>query len=114
MADASKRETLLNIVKLRHGDTPSMVTVNQLVAGYTLEARVNLASDFFRDTFDLGDDVNIGVGGTFSDRPTITYAPIKGDDFARVMMNPIPQANCSPWSPPAWRPISLSGSACRP
>jgi hypothetical protein len=90
MADASKRETLLNIVKLRYGDTPSMVSVNQLVAGYTLEARVNLASDFFRDTFDLADDVNIGVGGTFSDRPTITYAPIKGDDFARVMMNPIP------------------------
>jgi hypothetical protein len=90
MADASKRETLLNIVKLRYGDTPSMVTVNQLVAGYTLEGRVNLASDFFRDTFDLSDDVSVGVGGTFSDRPTITYAPIKGDDFARVMMNPIP------------------------
>jgi hypothetical protein len=90
MADASKRETLLNIVKLRYGDTPSMVTINQLVAGYTLEGRVNLASDFFRDTFDLADDVNIGVGKIFSDRPTITYAPIKGDDFAREMMNPIP------------------------
>jgi hypothetical protein len=89
VVDASKRETLLNIVKLRYGDTPSMVTVNQLVAGYTLEGRVNLATDFFSDTFDLADDVNVGVGGTFSDRPTITYAPIKGDDFARVMMNPI-------------------------
>jgi hypothetical protein len=90
MADASKRETLLNIVKLRYGDTPSMVTVNQLVAGYTLEGRLNLGTDFFTNQFDFADDVNIGVGGTFSDRPTITYTPIKGDDFARVMMNPIP------------------------
>jgi hypothetical protein len=90
MADASKRETLLNIVKLRYGDTPSMVTVNQLVAGYTLEGRVNLGTDFFTNDFDFSDDVNVGVGGTFSDRPTITYAPIRGDDFARVMMNPIP------------------------
>src|SRR5690606_16095823 len=93
MAEASKRETLLNIIKLRYGDTPSMVTVNQLVAGYTLEGRINLATDFFRDTFDLADDVNIGIGGTFSDRPTITYAPIKGEDFARVMMNPIPPSD---------------------
>ena len=90
MAAASKREMLLNIVKLRYGDTPSMVTVNQLVAGYTLEGRVNLGTDFFTSGFDFADDVNIGVGGTFSDRPTVTYAPIKGDDFARIMMTPLP------------------------
>ena len=90
LADAAKRETLLNIIKLRYADTPSLVTVNQLVAGYTLEGRVDLRSDFFTDNFDLADDVNFGVGGTFSDRPTVTYTPIKGDDFARVMLTPIP------------------------
>jgi hypothetical protein len=90
LADAAKREALLNIVKLRYADAPSLVTVNQLVAGYTLEGRVDLRSDFFTDNFDLADDVNFGVGGTFSDRPTVTYTPIKGDDFARVMLTPIP------------------------
>ena len=90
LADAAKRETLLNIVKLRYADTPSLVTVSQLVAGYTLEARVDLGTDFFTSDFDFADDVNIGVGGTFSDRPTVTYTPIKGDDFARVMLTPIP------------------------
>jgi hypothetical protein len=30
------------------------------------------------------------VGGTFSDRPTATYTPIRGDDFARLMLTPIP------------------------
>jgi len=90
LADASKREILLNIVKLRYADTPSLVTVSQLVAGYTLEGRVDLRSDFFTNNFDFSDDVNFGVGGTFSDRPTVTYTPIKGDDFARVMLTPIP------------------------
>ncbi|MGH6904726.1 MAG: hypothetical protein ACREIR_18520 [Geminicoccaceae bacterium] len=90
LVDASKRETLMNIVKLRYADTPSLVTVSQLVAGYTLEGRLNLGTDFFTNDFDFADDVNIGVGGTFSDRPTVTYTPIKGDDFARVMMTPIP------------------------
>ena len=90
LADASKRETLLNIVKLRYADAPSLVTVNQLVAGYTLEGRADLRSDFFTNDFNLSDDVNFGVAGTFSDRPTVTYTPIKGDDFARVMLTPIP------------------------
>jgi hypothetical protein len=90
LADASKREALLNIVKLRYADAPSLVTVSQLVAGYTLEGRVDLRSDFFTNNFNLSDDVAFGVGGTFSDRPTVTYTPIKGDDFARVMLTPIP------------------------
>jgi hypothetical protein len=90
LADAAKRETLLNIIKLRYADTPSLVTVSQLVAGYTLEGRVNLGTDFFTNDFNFADDVNVGVGGTFSDRPTVTYTPIKGDDFARVMLTPIP------------------------
>jgi hypothetical protein len=90
LADASKRETLLNIVKLRYADAPSMVTVNQLVSGYSVEGRVNLGSDFLTETFDFSDDVAVSIGGTFSDRPTVTYTPIKGDDFARVMLAPIP------------------------
>jgi len=90
LADAAKREILLNIVKLRYADTPSLVTVSQLVAGYTLEGRVDVRSDFFTNNFDFSDDVNFGIGGTFSDRPTVTYTPIKGDDFARVMLTPIP------------------------
>jgi hypothetical protein len=90
LADAAKRETLLNIVKLRYADPPSLVSVNQLVAGYTLQGSINLGSDFFTNTFDLGDDLSVAVGGIFSDHPTVTYTPIKGEDFARMMMTPIP------------------------
>jgi hypothetical protein len=90
LAEASKRETLLNIVKLRYADALSLITVSQLVAGYTLEGRVDLRSDFFRNTWNLSDDLAFGVGGTFSDRPTATYTPIRGVDFARLMLTPIP------------------------
>jgi hypothetical protein len=72
LGDAAKRETRLNIVKLRYADTPSLVTVSQLVSGYTLEGRLDLRSDFFTNTFDFADDLGFGVGGTFSDRPTVT------------------------------------------
>jgi hypothetical protein len=92
LAEAAKREILLNIVKLRYGDVPNLVSVSQLVAGYTVEGRVDLRSDFFREDFNFSDDVNFGIGGTFSDRPTVTYTPIKGEDFVRVMLTPIPPA----------------------
>jgi hypothetical protein len=90
LAEAAKRETLLNIVKLRYADALSLIAVSQLVAGYTLEGRVDVRSDFFRNTWNLSDDLGFGVGGTFSDRPTATYTPIRGDDFARLMLTPIP------------------------
>jgi hypothetical protein len=89
LANATNRETLLNIVKLRYADTPGLVSVSQLVAGYTLEGRVDLRTDLFTDSFSFSDDVHVGVGGTFSDRPTVTYAPVRGDDFAHMMLTPI-------------------------
>jgi hypothetical protein len=89
IADAAKREALLNIVKLRYGDT----RVDQLVAGYTVEGRLRADATLFRGDFELSDDVRFGAEGVFSDRPTVTYTPIRGSEFARVMLTPIPPSD---------------------
>ena len=90
IVDASKRETLLNIVKLRFADTPSLVSVSQLVAGYSVTGTVSLGSQFRDRTFDFADAVNLGVSGSFSENPTVTYTPVAGEEFARAMLTPIP------------------------
>ena len=90
ITDAAKRETLLNIVKLRYADTPALVSVSQLVAGYSLTASATLGTLFFDNTLALSNDVNVGVTGSFSENPTITYTPVVGEDFARIMLTPIP------------------------
>jgi hypothetical protein len=88
--DAAKRETLLNIVKLRYADTPGLVSVNQLVAGYSLNTSATVGTAFQQQTFNFANDVNLGVSGSFSENPTVTYTPVAGEDFARVMLTPIP------------------------
>jgi len=87
--EAAKRQLLLNLVKLRYGDTPNFVSLNQLVAGYTLEGRLSLGGDFNRDALVFGQNFDVGVGGTYSDRPTVTYSPLRGTDFAELMLKPI-------------------------
>ena len=88
--DATKRETLLNIVKLRYADTPSLVSVSQLVAGYSLNGTISVGTDFLNKTFDFANSINLGATGSFSENPTVTYTPVAGEDFARAMLTPIP------------------------
>jgi hypothetical protein len=90
IVDASKREALLNIVKLRYADTPSLVSVNQLVARYSINGTLTVGTDFLDRSFNFANDVNLGASGSFTENPTVTYAPIAGEDFARVMLTPIP------------------------
>jgi hypothetical protein len=90
IADAAKREVLLNIVKLRYADTPDLVSVSQLVAGYSLNASATLGTVFFDNLLAFSDDINVGASGSFSENPTVTYTPVVGEDFARIMLTPIP------------------------
>jgi hypothetical protein len=67
-----------------------MVSVSQLVAGYSLNGSVTFGTQFFQPSFNFANDVNLGVTGSFSENPTVTYTPVSGEDFARAMLNPIP------------------------
>jgi hypothetical protein len=94
LADAGKRQTLLNIVKLRYGDVPAFVTVNQILAGYSLQGTFSAGTELLSGgSLRLSDDANIGVGGTFTNNPTVTYAPVTGADFARTFLAPLQPAD---------------------
>jgi hypothetical protein len=90
ISNSWKEQTLLNIVKIRYADMPLFIEVASVVAGYTMETEVSAGASFpDTDTFG-GDTFSVGASGRFTDRPTITYAPITGQQFNRSFMTPIP------------------------
>jgi hypothetical protein len=90
ISDSWKEQTLLNIVKIRYIDMPLFVDVASIVSGYTLQSSVNLGGQVSSEGAMQGDFVNLGTSGTFTDRPTITYTPITGQQFNKNFMTPIP------------------------
>src|SRR5512135_2467949 len=58
ISDSWKRQTLLNIVKLRYIDPPVNVEVGQIVAGYSLETDVSLGGNLAS----AGGDNNLAFG----------------------------------------------------
>jgi hypothetical protein len=87
ISESWKRQTLLNIVKLRYLDPPIFVDVGQIVAGYTWETAVSAGATFPESA---GNVASIGGSARFTDRPTITYVPLTGNQFVKALMTPLP------------------------
>jgi len=90
LADSWKQQMLINMVKLRYGDTPVFLDVASIISGYTLETGAEIfgqvsPQNMRGDTFG-----GLNAHGTFTDRPTITYIPLSGEKFARNLMKPLP------------------------
>jgi hypothetical protein len=90
ISESWKRQTLLNIVKLRYLDPPIFVDVGQIVSGYSLETGVTAGGSLPETAALGGNTFSFGGSARFTDRPTITYTPLTGNKFLRALMTPLP------------------------
>ena len=95
VAESWKTQMLLNLVKLRYGDTPVFMDVGQIVANYSFQR--TLSANGTGNIFGSGTlpgvttgSFSVGAQGVLTDTPTVTYAPLAGERFARSLMMPLP------------------------
>ena len=93
ISESWKRQTLLNIVKLRYLDPPIFVDVGQIVSSRTLSSTVSVGGSG-GGTFNSANNLNnfsaaLGAAGTYTDQPTVTYTPLTGNKFVRSLMTPL-------------------------
>ena len=82
-----KKQTLLNLVKIRYVDAPVFLEVSAIISQYEIGGDIQLGAT----ANPLGgDSQTVGGSTSYTDRPTITYNPLKGEKFARSLMEPIP------------------------
>ena len=88
VAESWKRQTLLNVVRLRYADAPVFLDVASIINSYTIGGNANGQAQIPSQT-----DPNVfqaGVAGNWSNTPTVTYQPLIGDRFTRSLLTPIP------------------------
>ncbi|MGI9537521.1 MAG: hypothetical protein ACR2PB_10645 [Desulfocapsaceae bacterium] len=89
IAESWKEMMLLNIIKIRYGDTPMFLEVGSVVNQYILERELEAIAGLRSGDF-VGDGLELGGKGKYSDRPTITYSPLIGEKFYKSLLTPIP------------------------
>jgi predicted Na+-dependent transporter len=90
LSDSWKEQMLVNMVKLRYGDTPVFLDVASVINQYAVETQVDLRMSWVDPVVSVGDSQSIGGSARYSDKPTITYMPLTGERFARSLMKPLP------------------------
>ena len=85
---AEKRQTLLNVVRLRYGDAPTFLDATQVISGYQLQRSVTGGFEVFPDapisTYLMGSGA-----AQLQESPTFTFQPVTGDRFAQGFLRPL-------------------------
>jgi hypothetical protein len=104
VAESWKRQTLLNVVRLRYADAPMFLDVASIINSYTVGGNASA-----QGTLPSNTNPNVlQLGGTavWSNTPTVTYQPLLGDRFTRALLQPIPPVSVFQLLQGGW-PVAL-------
>ncbi|MFC1825263.1 hypothetical protein ACFL9T_21340 [Thermodesulfobacteriota bacterium] len=83
-------QMLLSIVKGRYGETFSLLAVTGVAANVRFRTNAGVEAGFGPEKNYLGNLTPFSAGLAYEENPTITYAPVQGEQYLRQFMSPIP------------------------
>lgn len=88
---ATNNEQILEtIVRMRYLEPGGMLAVSSVTANMRVQANVGAQFGIGPESYFSGNLVPLSAGALYEENPTITYAPVQGQDFLRQMLAPIP------------------------
>ena len=86
MGQTEAEQILLNLVRLRYGDSPYFLEASALNTQFLLAPAAELGA-----TFDLDGTTNYAAKAklAYEEKPTVTYTPLKGEAFVRQILSRI-------------------------
>lgn len=88
MLESQKRQMLLNILRLRYGELPMFLDVNQVISGYSVQRSLEAGLNVFREAGE-GNYGTLGGSIQFQENPTFTFTPLTGERLARSVVRPL-------------------------
>ena len=82
----NSEQLLLNLVRLRYRDTPYFMEVSSVSTSFDFDVSALASASL------LGSEAKtygFGAGIGYTERPTVTYTPLQGDEFVRQLMSPV-------------------------
>ena len=81
-------QLLLNLVRLKYRDTPFFLEASSFTAQFDFNTNASIGG-VFPLTGGGTDTLTTGAGVSFSERPTISFTPLQGEDFVSRLLNPV-------------------------
>ena len=107
ISQSANEQMLLNLVRLRYSEIPVFLAVTSVLTQYsyagTIGVRGSGGASFGDPLWQVGASSNF----VYIERPTITYAPLTGDDFAKQLLKPIPSEMVFSLVSSGWPPRDL-------
>jgi hypothetical protein len=100
LSDSQKSQTLLNIIRIRYGDSPVFLNTTQVISAYQLQHNLSAGVQLFPGA-SISNFLTGSGGIQLQQTPTFTFQPVTGENLAQSVIRPL--------SPTDLLPLSLSG-----